>query len=600
MKIVQIVIILAAMMFSTIQLFAENSYDQYAGLHFGIIDAINSKVDDIGQKRTQVIPQPSITGKVLIPASQLNAAIRASHSQGLTTRPLTGATVTLNRMNNDGSLSQIPGFTCITDTEGVYRLDNIPTENNLVLEATLTESTTTLKIRSVVSVTLNDNNTLKSGVDLSVETSFVYQALKEICVYRNISAPEINAVEFEVLSDLITSNLSTELAKSSSTISINNIISNDTVLSNQWENLKLNYLDLGDEVREVKKMKAQRIEVVPSTATLLVGNTIQFSVYAFYADSSTKNCALLSSLTVSATNTISIDTHNGLIKAITPGRISISFCYENEVSSIEICVIAFSHIMVMPSSATFICGSFPFRAYAVYTDSSTVDCTELSVWTSSDSTIATVDSHNGIVTAISTGTTTISCFYNNVSTITIVNVNPKINGNDYFPLRAGMRMSYKINNIFENKVFEKIITVGDPVQIGEEIFYLFDTFPYGSTGYKSDLRFRQDSQSQVIELDNNVRTIRYKLSVSTNTRWSTQIWERLIKELVDVNIRYENKTSVQTPAGIFNDCREYYFIIAADYEWYEWLAPGIGLVKYAFYGYPGVMIEWELKGVVLE
>jgi uncharacterized protein YjdB len=162
----------------------------------------------------------------------------------------------------------------------------------------------------------------------------------------------------------------------------------------------------------------------PTSAQIKPGANTQFSATATYGNNSTGDVS--SSVTWTSSN-ISIATINssGLATAVAIGTTNITAKSGSVVSPIAKLTVSnktISVITVSPQNLTLSNGGQQqYTANATYSDGSNGDVTNAVTWSSSSSSVATITTA-GFVTAVGTGTSTISAALNGVigtSTLTV-------------------------------------------------------------------------------------------------------------------------------------------------------------------------------------
>lgn len=153
--------------------------------------------------------------------------------------------------------------------------------------------------------------------------------------------------------------------------------------------------------------------ITPADPSIPKGLSKQFSVSGTFSDATTQDltfdAAWTSSVPVVASVSDAADS-KGLARAITVGASTISATFDGATGSTvmtvtEPTVQAIALSVTNPSILTL--SKIPFKATGTFTDGSTSDITPLVAWNSSNTAIATI-AGDGIVTALTQGTTTIS------------------------------------------------------------------------------------------------------------------------------------------------------------------------------------------------
>jgi len=168
----------------------------------------------------------------------------------------------------------------------------------------------------------------------------------------------------------------------------------------------------------------ESIEITPSTATIGIGQTQQFTATAIYSDSSTEDITSDSLWSSSNDSVASIDT-NALAAALTEGITTITAEFEGmtDTATLTVTLPVLISIEITPSPASVgVDQTQQFTATGTYSDSSTQDITSTCSWASSNPSIATIDS-NGLATGVAKGSVTITASQDGVTGSTTLSVN---------------------------------------------------------------------------------------------------------------------------------------------------------------------------------
>jgi hypothetical protein len=156
----------------------------------------------------------------------------------------------------------------------------------------------------------------------------------------------------------------------------------------------------------------EEISVTPTSYTIGIDDTRQFTATGLYSDGSILNITS-DVIWQSLDEGVATIDQEGLATGVAEGTARIT-ATQGEVSSNEATLIVtatppeLDSITVSPSNATIEVGlSQPFTATGHYTDESTSDLTSTAVWVSSDNDVAIIDS-SGRATGLSAGTTHIT------------------------------------------------------------------------------------------------------------------------------------------------------------------------------------------------
>jgi hypothetical protein len=137
---------------------------------------------------------------------------------------------------------------------------------------------------------------------------------------------------------------------------------------------------------------------------------------------------------------------------------------------------------------------------------------------------------------------------------------------DYFPLQVGNWWRY-------DSIPEQVIT--NTEMIGDTTYFVFSEYDFGSR------KFREDSESQIIEYKDGEERVWYKFSALEGESWTISSFDDgdFIEDCA-VTLMNRNET-VSVPAGTFENCVKFNFacpVIDGGLD-SEWFAPGVGCVK---------------------
>jgi hypothetical protein len=157
------------------------------------------------------------------------------------------------------------------------------------------------------------------------------------------------------------------------------------------------------------------IAIIPLSASIPAGKTLQYNATGTFSDGSTSN--ITGSVTWSSSNS-SVATINsaGLAAAVAAGAATITAKSSGISASTGLTVTqALSSISVSPSPVSLPLGlTQPFKATAKYSNGTTADITTLVSWNSSVPTVAAISNNSGAqgrATSAATGTTNITAAY---------------------------------------------------------------------------------------------------------------------------------------------------------------------------------------------
>jgi len=213
------------------------------------------------------------------------------------------------------------------------------------------------------------------------------------------------------------------------------------------------------------------IAVTPQSPTIVKGATRQFTATGTYSDNSTQDVTTQVTWTSSDTFKATISS-TGLATGIDLGSATITATLGSIFGSTSVNVVTpLVSIAVTPSNPSIVNGTtVQLKATGTYFDSSTHDLTTQVIWSSSDNTKATVSS-TGLVTAIATGSTTLTAASGNISGSTQANAfQPSTPSPDWVTFQGDAGHSGFVNAQFDPTVFAQIWSwsrpAGDPEPIG--------------------------------------------------------------------------------------------------------------------------------------
>ena len=154
------------------------------------------------------------------------------------------------------------------------------------------------------------------------------------------------------------------------------------------------------------------ITISPASAQILPGGTQQYSATGTFGNNTTGDVTSQVTWKSSATNVATIDT-SGLATAVALGTTNITATSGSVISTVSPLTVSnktVQSVSVTCTLTTLTAGSqTQCTATANYSDGTNGQVT--ASWTSSDQTVATVGSTSGLVTAVATGSATISAVY---------------------------------------------------------------------------------------------------------------------------------------------------------------------------------------------
>jgi len=166
------------------------------------------------------------------------------------------------------------------------------------------------------------------------------------------------------------------------------------------------------------------IALSPLAASVPVNTSQQFSAIGTYSDGSTSDLTTVVSWSSSSTATAAINA-SGLLAAVAAGstNVSASFAGVSQSTSVTVTAPSIVSITVTPGDLTLGIGiNLRFTATATYSDGSSQDLSTGVKWSSSSTSVATINSA-GMVTTVAAGSTTITATvgaFSDTSTVTVV------------------------------------------------------------------------------------------------------------------------------------------------------------------------------------
>jgi len=163
--------------------------------------------------------------------------------------------------------------------------------------------------------------------------------------------------------------------------------------------------------------------VTPESASILVGDTQQFTAMGTYSDDTTVDITAEAVWTSSNAAVATVD--GGLATGVAEGTTTITATLDgiSGSASLEVAAITLVSIAVTPESASILIGETQqFTAMGTYSDDSTADITAEAAWTSSDTAVATVE--GGLATGVALGTATITATLDGISGSAALSVIP--------------------------------------------------------------------------------------------------------------------------------------------------------------------------------
>lgn len=191
-----------------------------------------------------------------------------------------------------------------------------------------------------------------------------------------------------------------------------------------------NKVDLSDVIYILQSVAGIRpvlssikIEPAEVASTLPVGNTKQLSAKGIYSDGSNRDVTA-KAVWISSDMSVATVNNSGLVSADTEGTTTVTASLGAISGSMDITVTpaALNSILLTPENPSIPEGTTKqFSAIGQYTDGTSHDITAQVDWSSSNTSVATVDA-SGLASAVAVGTTTITATSGNISNNTTLTV----------------------------------------------------------------------------------------------------------------------------------------------------------------------------------
>ncbi|WP_193003613.1 beta strand repeat-containing protein [Aeromonas simiae] len=167
-----------------------------------------------------------------------------------------------------------------------------------------------------------------------------------------------------------------------------------------------------------------KVQVIPPAERLAKGLTLQLKAIATMSDGSTQEITGQSSWSSNKPDILSVDVKKGLATGLAIGQATITAAAQGKKGEATITVseLGISRIQLLSSTATLAKGtSVKIKAMAILEDNSSADISTQASWSSSDSTVATVDA-SGTVKGIAAGKATINAALKGVKASTSLTI----------------------------------------------------------------------------------------------------------------------------------------------------------------------------------
>jgi len=156
----------------------------------------------------------------------------------------------------------------------------------------------------------------------------------------------------------------------------------------------------------------QSVSITPTTGSIARNGTLQFSAIGTFSDGTQQD--VTTSATWSSTNTTvaSIGVGSGSVRGIGAGASQIKAvlgAISSPVAALTVTSATLKSIAVTPSNLAIAAGtSLAFTATGTYSDGTTQDISTSAAWSSSKTSVASIDASTGVATGLAAGTTSIT------------------------------------------------------------------------------------------------------------------------------------------------------------------------------------------------
>ena len=181
----------------------------------------------------------------------------------------------------------------------------------------------------------------------------------------------------------------------------------------------------------VSTMTIASLQITPTTPTIAVGTTQQFSLIGTFSDGTTTVDLTASARWLTSNWRNAVMYRSGIAYGLSPGTVSITANYRgltSQAATLTVSNATIQSINVTPASATVVLGSLTqqfqqFTAIGLFSDGSSQDITAVSRWTSSTPGVAIVYWYSGLAYGASHGQTSINATFKGVTGSASLNVN---------------------------------------------------------------------------------------------------------------------------------------------------------------------------------
>ncbi|MCD6048459.1 MAG: Ig domain protein group 2 domain protein [Gammaproteobacteria bacterium] len=171
----------------------------------------------------------------------------------------------------------------------------------------------------------------------------------------------------------------------------------------------------------------QSIKITPATQSMPNGYTQQYTATGVYSDQTTQDLTKNVSWSSSDTTIATVDS-NGFAKSLKEGEVSIKAALDdiNASADLKITPAVLQSIAIIPATLSMPNGyTEQYKAIGTYSDRTTQEITSSVSWSSSDTTIASINT-NGVATGLNTGEVTIKAALDSVNASADLKITPAV------------------------------------------------------------------------------------------------------------------------------------------------------------------------------
>lgn len=215
----------------------------------------------------------------------------------------------------------------------------------------------------------------------------------------------------------------------------------------------------------IRNAKVTSITLSPIAPSVLVKNTIQFTATGNLSDGSSSDLTKLVTWSTSAKSIATVGA-SGLATAVKAGTVMISAVFTGAPTastSLTVTAITLQSITVTPLNTSATAGTkVQYTATGSYSDGSTANITTSVTWSSSKTSVATIQS-SGLASAVGAGTATIKATSSSVSGSTSLTVTASVSSISISPssvsIALGLTQQFKATAHYSNGTTSDVTTL---------------------------------------------------------------------------------------------------------------------------------------------